>query len=373
MKIVMLLGRSTGGIAGHVAELSAHLRDRGEDLLVVTDPLTARRFDPRLVRLWWPESGGWFRKVSHLGRLRGLASTSDVLHAHGLRAGALGVAVARSLPRERRPRVVVTLHNLPIGGRSMSAASAVLERVVARGADAVLGVSGDLVERAVASGARHTARALVPAPARPPTRRTAVQVRAELGLSEDGALLVTVARLAPQKGLDLLCDTALLLKQRLAAGDLPGIATLTWVVAGDGPLAEHLAGRIEDQGLPVVALGRRDDVPDLLAAADLVVSAAVWEGQPIWLQEALWLGAAIVATDVGGTHEVTGEGASLVAAGNPAYLAGAIVDLLTDEPRREALRHGALERAQVLPTMSDAVSQLIGIYAREAPGDAADG
>jgi len=371
MKIVMLLGRSTGGIAGHVAELIAHLRDRGEDLLVVTDPLTAGRFDPTVVRLWWPEPGGGFRAAHHLSRLRALASNSDVVHAHGLRAGALGVAVARSLPTDRRPRVVVTLHNLPVGRHSIRAASAVLERVVARGSDAVLGVSGDLVERAVSAGARHAARALVPAPTRPSIRRTAAQVRAELGVGEDGALLVTVARLAPQKGLDLLCDTALRLKHRLAAGDLPGIAALTWVVAGDGPLADHLAGRIENEGLPVVALGRRDDVPDLLVAADVVVSTAVWEGQPIWLQEALWLGAAIVATDVGGTREVTGEGASLVAAGDPAHLTGRIVDLLTDRPGREALRQGALERAQVLPTMSDAVSQLLGIYAREALGDAA--
>jgi len=363
MKIVMLLGRSTGGIAGHVAGLSANLRERGVDIVVVTDPVTARRFDRRLVREWWPGSRGWLRTLNDFRRFRRLASTSDVVHAHGLRAGAFGVFAVRSIPRGRRPRLVVTLHNLPVGGREVRAISGALERVVARGADVVLGVSGDLVERADALGATRTARALVPAPPMSPVRRTAGQVRQELGVDEGAALLVSVARLAPQKGLDTLCDTSLLLLKKLEAGDLPGITGLAWAVAGDGPLAHYLAGRVETEGLPVVALGRRDDVPDLLAAADLVVSTAVWEGQPIWLQEAMELGAAIVATDVGGTREVTANGALLVPAGDPAYLSGRIVDLLGDRSRRQALQEAALERARELPTMGDAVAQLLGVYA----------
>jgi glycosyltransferase involved in cell wall biosynthesis len=362
MKVVMVLGRSSGGIAGHVAELGAKLRERGVDVLVVTDPLTAQRFDLRQVRPWWPGSGGWYRTLSDFRRLRRLASTSDVVHAHGLRAGALCVVAVRSRRGEAPPRIVVTLHNMPVGGRSLDAMSAVLERVVAHGSDVVLGVSGDLVERARAHGASQTARALVPAPERLPIRRTSAQVRESLGVQKDAVLLVTVARLAPQKGLDTLCDTSLLLKDRLSAGGLPGISRLTWALAGDGPMADHLAARIETEGLPVVSLGRRDDVPDLLAAADLVVSTAVWEGQPLWLQEALALGAAIVATDVGGTREVTAGGAMLVPAGDPAYLSSCIVDLLTDRSRRQALREASLERAHELPTTADVVAQLMGVY-----------
>ena len=362
MKVVMVLGRSSGGIAGHVAEISADLRDHGVDVLVVTDPVTAQRFEPGLVRAWWPGSGEWSRTLTDFRRLRRLVSTSDVVHAHGLRAGALCVVAVRSLRGEGGPRIVVTLHNLPVGGRSLHAMSAVLERVVAHGSDVVLGVSGDLVERARARGASRTARALVPAPVMSPVRRTTDQVREELGMREGAALLVTVARLAAQKGLDSLCDTSLLLTKRLEAGGLPGITGLTWVVAGDGPLADYLSGRVETEGLPVVALGRRDDVPDLLAAADLVISTAVWEGQPIWLQEAMALGAAIVATDVGGTREVTANGALLVPAGDPAYLSGRIVDLLTDRPRRQALREAALERAHELPTTADVVAQLMSVY-----------
>ncbi|MEP7017075.1 MAG: glycosyltransferase family 4 protein [Actinomycetota bacterium] len=362
MKVVMVLGRSSGGIAGHVAEIAADLSDHGVDVLVVTDPVTAQRFEPGLVRAWWPGSGEWFRTLTDFRRLRRLVSTSDVVHAHGLRAGALCVLVVRSLRRQARPRIVVTLHNLPVGRRSLLAMSAALERVVAHGSDVVMGVSGDLVERARAHGASLTARALVPAPVRLPIGRTSAQVRESLGVQEGAVLLVTVARLAPQKGLDTLCDSSLLLKDRLTAGGLPGISGLTWALAGDGPMSDHLAARIETEGLPVVALGRRDDVPDLLAAADLVVSTAVWEGQPLWLQEALALGAVIVATDVGGTREVTAAGAMLVPAGDPADLSRCIVDLLTDPPRRQALREAALERAHELPTTADVFAQLMSVY-----------
>ncbi len=62
--------------------------------------------------------------VAVVRRLRALARGADVLHAHGLRAGALAVLAARSLPPGRRPRVVVTLHNLPVGGRAIRTVSA---------------------------------------------------------------------------------------------------------------------------------------------------------------------------------------------------------------------------------------------------------
>jgi len=68
-----------------------------------------------------------------------------VVHAHGLRAGALTtVAVAR----RRRPGVlIVTVHNPPPAGGAASSIYRVLELIVARNADSVLCVSGDLEER----------------------------------------------------------------------------------------------------------------------------------------------------------------------------------------------------------------------------------
>lgn len=362
VRVLQVLGSSAGGVARHVRQLgealsapapdgpgwTVHVAGPGalaDDVApaggrVVLDPVEiADR--PR------PDD------VAAVRRLRALARGADVVHAHGLRAGALAVLATRSLPSAHRPRLVVTLHNLTVGGRAVRTVSAVLERVVARGADVVLGVSGDLVARAQGLGARATERALVPAPPRPQGLTAQVAVRDGLAVVPGQPLLVTVARLAPQKGLGTLLDAAALLRDTGAV----------WLVAGDGPLLGPLDVRVADERLPVRLLGRRGDVPDLLAAADVVVSTAVWEGQPIAIQEALQLGAAVVATGAGGTREVTGDdGAVLVPVGDAAAVAAAVRALLEDPARRDALRAAARRRAGELPDLPAVVGQLRRVY-----------
>ena len=364
LRVLLVLGSSAGGVARHVAQIASALGVPVPDGLGATVRVagpaalagdlapagSAVAFDavPITDR---PRAGD----VGVVRRLRTLAAGADVVHAHGLRAGTLAVLAARTLPRTGRPRLVVTLHNLPVGGRRIRAVSSVLERVVARGADVVLGVSGDLVDRARALGAAATERALVPAPSRPRPVLDRTAVRHALGLADGVALVVTVGRLAPQKGLDTLLDAAV----ELGAGGLP----VLWVVAGDGPLEPELAARIIALHAPVRLLGRRSDVPDLFAAADVVASTAVWEGQPISVQEALQLGAPLVATDAGGTREVTGDrGAVLVPVGDAAAIACAIAALLADPVARGELAGRARERAAELPDVTAVVGQLSRVY-----------
>ena len=367
-RILQVLGSSAGGVARHVGQISAALSATGAHLpgrieVLVAGPASVHDLavtDPQ-VRFAAVEIADRPRAsdLRAVQALRGLGASADVVHAHGLRAGALAVIAARSLPRSRRPRIVVTLHNLPVGSRAVRTVSGVLERVVGRGADAVLGVSGDLVELAHRRGARVAERALVPAPTS--GRSTAVSdvaaVRAGLGLAAEERLLVTVGRLAPQKGLDTLCETASL----LLAAPAP-LAPFVWVVAGDGPLAGALRADIAERRVPVRLLGARSDVVDLLAAADVVVSTAVWEGQPLGIQEALRAGAAIVATDAGGTREVTADAAALVPVGDAAALAAEIATLLSDDAIAGERRARAVRRAGELPTIDDVVSSLSHIY-----------
>ncbi|HEY3438132.1 MAG TPA: glycosyltransferase, partial [Actinotalea sp.] len=212
LRVLEVLGSSAGGVARHVAQIAAGAHARGVQV-VVAGP---GALGSQLVAVGGPA----FRPVEisdrpgasdlrTVARLRSLASGADVVHAHGLRAGALAVVAARLAAG--RPPVVVTLHNLPVGGRAITAVAGVLESVVARGAHTVLGVSGDLVARARDRGARRVARALVPAPPRRGVTAAVDTVRAALDVGADQRLLVTVGRLAPQKGLDLLCDAASLL------------------------------------------------------------------------------------------------------------------------------------------------------------------
>ena len=366
-RVLLVLGSSAGGVARHVAQVAEGLsapEPAGPGAVVrvagpaelAADVVTERRVGFDAVPITdRPRPGD----LAAIVRLRGLAAGADVVHAHGLRAGAFVVVAVRTLRRARRPRVVVTLHNLPVGGLAVRVVSAVLERVVARGADVVLGVCGDLVDRARSLGARAAERALVPAPDRPRPSTGVAGVRASLAVPDAAALVVTVARLAPQKGLDTLIDAAALLG--------PGRA-LVWIVAGDGPLRPGLEARIATSEAPVRLLGRRTDVPDLLAAADVVVSTAVWEGQPIGVQEALQLGAPLVCTDAGGTREVTGDdGAILVPVGDAKAIARAVGALLADPAERAALSARARARAAQLPVLSDVVGQLLRVYGVRRP------
>lgn len=354
MNVLQVLGSSAGGVVRHVAEVSGDLVDAGMRVVVAGPDDLAPRFLGRAFVTLPITDRPHPRDASTVLSLRRLAARSDVVHAHGLRAGGLAVLATRGL--RRRPRVVVTLHNLPVGGRAVRFVSGVLERVVAR-ADVVLGVSMDLVDRARALGAAEVARALVPAPIASPGAPPAVSVRASLGVPADAPLIVTVARLAPQKGLDTLAAAA-----RRVGRDAPGAV---WLVAGGGPLRGELEQSTAGTGVRV--LGPRDDVPALLGASDVVVSTAVWEGQPIAVQEALRAGAAVVATDAGGTREVTGDAAVLVPVGDAEALAEAVLRLLTDHAHRRDLRRRAHDRAAALPTRADVVVQLRATYAGARP------
>jgi glycosyltransferase involved in cell wall biosynthesis len=357
--VVQVLGSSAGGVARHVAQVAGALAARGDQVIVAGPAGLRPTVAPAGVGFHAVEIADrpHASDVAAVARLASVARGADAVHAHGLRAGALAVLAVRGAPRRpgtARPRVVVTLHNLPVGGAAVRAFSTVLGTVVARGADVVLGVSGDLVALTRSQGARVADRALVPAPARPDATGDVAATRDALGIVPGEDLVVTVARLAPQKGLGTLVDAA-----AAAAGHRPG---LRWVVAGDGPLLGDLEAQVAATGAPVRLLGRREDVADLMAAADVVVSTAVWEGQPLAVQEALALGAAVVATDAGGTREVTEDAAVLVPVGDAGALADAVVGVLADPERAGALREAALARAAALPTLPDVLRQLDRVY-----------
>ncbi|MCL1897746.1 MAG: glycosyltransferase family 4 protein [Micrococcales bacterium] len=341
LRILELMGTSDGGVRCHVAQVVELLAASNQVLTVgpasslpvhLASPTFALPIGPK------PSAGD----LVALAKLRRLAAKADVIHAHGLRVAGLAVLATRGL--RPRPRVVATWHNRPIGGLPVRLMAAVLSRLAAR-ADATLVVSPDLKLWADRLGAKNVELALVPAPLLPPGADRAA-VRAHFGIGPDQALLVTVSRLAQQKGLDLLVNTA----SRLPEG-------VVWLVAGQGPQAQRIAGLAQQRQVDVRLIGHQGDVAGLFHAADIVVSTALWEGQSIALQEALAAGAAIVATDVGGTR-FTAAGAAWLSQPNPDSIAAGIGYLLNDPAERLQLQAKARQRAADLPSTTDLLNQL---------------
>ena len=397
-RVLELSAQAAGGVRAHIRQVSQLLAKDGHQVLLagpsnVISP-TPGAVGGACLRTYQIDIGARpsGADLKALRQLKQLAATVEVIHAHGLRAGALAVLAAKRLPAAKRPRVVVTLHNLPVGSAPTRLVGQALHLVVVKGADYVLTVSPDLLEKAKQLGLKAGEIAVVPAPARSlsdcagtassetdfgttasldpasgpgagsgPGIGSGSGVDAGSGCASSseasfGAApcLLTIARLAPQKGLDLLLEAATLIKQR-------GI-DFTWLVAGDGPLKAQLNQQIATAALPVKLLGRREDIGALLSQADVVVQTSYWEGQPLTLREAMQAGRAIVATDVGGSaYTLAGCGQLVEPQAGP--LADAVVAVISDPKRRETLEAASRDAVAKIPGETQLREQLDRVLA----------
>ncbi len=197
--------------------------------------------------------------------------------------------------------------------------------VLARRLRAVIVVSADQADRWLRMGCR-AERLVVIANGVPtePIAASRAEIREELDVPRDAVMALMVANLRPLKRVpDFI---------RAVNGARETCPELVGVLAGDGPdrpLIEQLAGA--DHAVRV--LGYRDDVPRLLAAADLLVLTSEKEALPMAVLEAMAAGLPVLATRVGGIPTVVSEGETgvLVRAGDvPALRAGLV--LLAEDP-----------------------------------------
>jgi glycosyltransferase involved in cell wall biosynthesis len=400
MKVAFVLGTSVGGIGRHVKMLAAGCAASGVPVAVFGPAQTDRALGftsgdaapGAHVVFAAVEIGDRPRPLADpraIIRLRRLITAGQVglVHAHGLRAGALtaiALALARRLHGGVPPALVVTVHNAPPEGGLTGATYRVLELIVARNADSVLCVSPDLEQRMRAAGARRVGRAVVPAPSVPLTASpgdisaaargtrlspaapqvgqaprssadVSAETRAASGAAPRGPVVLAVGRLAAQKGFGTLLAAAALWQ------DIRPEPAL--VIVGEGPLEAELKGQAVALGLTVEFAGPRPDVPELLAAAAVFVLPSAWEGQPLILQEALRAGVPIVATRVGGTPALVGEDAAvLIPPRDPQRLASAVRAVLTEPALAARLRAAAADRAHALPAEADAVAAALAEY-----------
>jgi glycosyltransferase involved in cell wall biosynthesis len=368
LRVGQLLGVTSGGTGAHAAMLARGLAARGVAVSAFGPEELRDRLGLGQVPFAAVPIGDRPRPAADAAtvlRLRRLLAGGglDVVHAHGMRAGAFAaLALARgpgARTRGHGPALVVTVHNAAPAGTAQAAVYRVLELIVARRADLVLCVSEDLAARMRRLRARETGRALVPAPAAAPaSAQDIAAARADIG-ADGRPVLLTVARMAAQKGYPVLLEAAAAWQRR---DPVPVLA-----IAGDGPLAAEIAAQAGGRRLDVVLLGRRDDIGALLEAADVAVVPSLWEGQPLFVQQALRAGRPLVATRAGGTAELTGpDAALLVPPGDPAALAAAVLSVLDDPGLAARLHAAALARATALPSESDAIDAALAAYGRLA-------
>jgi glycosyltransferase involved in cell wall biosynthesis len=164
-------------------------------------------------------------------------------------------------------------------------------------------------------------------------------IRQELGIPANAMLVVSIARFTSHK------QPLTLIKAFQSA--LSGLPDGHLLLVGDGDQKAEALKMVDVAGLNerIHFQPFRQDVPDILAAADVFVLPSLWEGLPIGLLEAMAMGKAVIATDVDGTKEVVKDGYNglLIEAGNAGALAKALVQLCNDEALRKQFSRASME------------------------------
>jgi glycosyltransferase involved in cell wall biosynthesis len=268
----------------------------------------------------------WLAVRRHLRRVR-----PDVLHTHLGTSDWIGGLAARSLSLP----AVSTVH---VMGWDRSVANDVKVKLIAAGRrrcmTSVIAVS-DAAGRWLV--AQHWAR-----PDQVVTVHNGVQaerrpgagprIRRELGIPAQATVVMMLSVLRPEKGHDVGIEAVAELRRR--------DPDLHLVIVGDGPTRPDLETRAARLDGAVTMVGHRDDVMDLLDAADVLLHPSRIDAFPGALLEAMAAGVPPVATAVGGIPEIIDHGATGVlvpAPPAPRPLAEALEPLVRDRALREAL------------------------------------
>lgn len=211
-------------------------------------------------------------------------------------------------------------------------------------ASILVNVSRKVLEQAAAAGIRREHMTVIPNGI-PPSKAgegRGSESRAELGITNDDVLILSVGRLVYQKGHEYLIQA-----MHSVVREYPRAKAL---ICGEGPLRGQLAAQIDRLalGASVRLLGDRLDINRFLHSADIFVLPSRWEGLPVALLEAMDGGLPVVATAVEGVEEVVQGGAQglLVPPEDARALAESLKALIAAPDLRK--RMGERARARIL-------------------------
>ncbi len=296
------------------------------------------------------------RVIRHLARVLD-EQQIDVLHAHDHRTNLIACLAARIRPT----RLVATLHQ-PLRRHWWLRHLEILDEYVVGRFDRILPVAEMIRQELIGKHPRLAQRTIAVLNGVDLSRFDAPldreRVRAELSIAPHEILCMTVGRLSDDKGLPYLLESIPRVLQHRSE--------VRWAIAGRGPLEAALKARSQTLGLErsVAFLGFREDVPDLLAAADILVVASTSEGCPVVVLEAMAAGCPVVVTRVGGTPEIVSDGVTgrIVEPAQPAQLAEAMLALAADGDLRRRMGQAGSALARSRFTIEHMVRRFEQVY-----------
>jgi glycosyltransferase involved in cell wall biosynthesis len=370
-RVLQVVQPEDGGVAEHVLQLSLGLRRRGFDVEVAASPGNVAC--SALARAGIPVHALAFSRHPSPADLRVAVSLRRLdaqrqyrlVHAHSSKAGAL---VRGALPFPGR--LIYTPHCPAFCSAMRRPTDRLLYRAVEQAlvprTAAFVAVSRWEASR-LARGLLRAERRVHIIPHGVPAcehREADAGIRAFKG---HASLVGLISALRPGKDV----FTLLRAMESIAGQGGPPIRL---AIVGNGPLEGAVRAEIARLGL-----GRRirhfefqGPVERWLESLDVFVLPTDWESLPLSVLEAMRCGVPVVATDVGGVGEAVEDGRTgrLVPPRDHAALAAAILDVLGDPRRREAMGRAAREVAQrrfEVERMIDGVASLYGRLLRDEP------
>jgi len=277
-----------------------------------------------------------------------------LLHTHTTKAGILG----RIAGGVTRTKTIHTPHgHLFYGyfGKAKERLYIFLERLAARFCERIITISEDERREYLQRGIGN-AKKMVTVYNGIETKQFPgnwKKIRAELGTAERIPLVGFVGRLEVVKGPHHFVEAAMEIGNTLPQAH--------FLVVGDGPMKEALMNKAK--GNPHCHfMGQREDIPDLMAALDLLVIPSINDGFNLAAVEAMASSKPIVATAVGGLPEVVGEGGILVKPEDTKGLAQEVIHLINSPDLRKQIGEKGRKRAETLFDWGVCLQRTLDIY-----------
>ncbi|MFC6167593.1 glycosyltransferase [Acinetobacter terrestris] len=360
MKILYVItGLGQGGAERVVCDLANQMHKKGHSVKIAYltgEILTKPCFDDiEIIKLDLNSLLSMPKAYAHLLKLIKNFSP-DVVHSHMVHANILTRLVRLATPIKR---LICTAHNSDEGGPlrmyayrithhladlttnvSNEAAQAFISKKAVQGTDIITTYNGiDLSKFFYRIAARD-------------------KILNELNISSDSCLILAVGRFNKQKDYPNLLHAFKVLKNR-------EVKKVKLLIAGDGELRNEIENKISELELKndIVLLGRRQDIPELMSAADIFILPSLYEGFGLVVAEAMACKTLVVATDCGGVAEVVGNCGFLVPPQSPEQLANAIFHALSiDEETKDKVTTNARLRVENLFCLENTINKWLEYY-----------
>jgi glycosyltransferase involved in cell wall biosynthesis len=351
---------NVGGVAVLLDNLMSEINEQEFDALLVTgsckypetDYLEEKEINYRLERI------SQFQKPINLKNdVLALISIiriirrfqPDIIHTHTSKAGLYG-RVASFITFRKAKRIHTFHGHLLVGyfGTLQLFVVKAIERSLAHISDGLVAmgtqVRNDLIDVRIGNSKKF--RVILPGLVSP-IFLTRVEAQRKLGMSDKTTYCTYIGRLTQIKRLDRILGVAEITKN--------SNPEIEFLVVGDGDLADHLRNEVEKRSLPVSFLGWRKDIPDLLAASDMLILTSDNEAVALTLIEAAQAGLPIVTTPAGAVRDIAlNEFNAIVTGFETQELADAVIKLAESPPLRKAMG----ERGEALSRENFSISRM---------------